>query len=237
MTESKYEIALFGGGCFWCTEAVFDELRGVHSVVSGYAGGETKNPTYEQVCSGRTGHAEVIRVEFDPAEVTFKDLMTVFFATHDPTTLNRQGNDVGTQYRSVIFYADEAQKEQAAAFIRELDEAKTFRGPIVTTLEPLEEFYPAEDYHQKFFCQQSLSTVLPILDSAEAEQAAQAIFAVAQVPRPLTAFLHCCGRKLRRCYAGWGLSAERDGWWRQKKIRRHSSLISKPYPSCADDAW
>ena len=151
MTESKYEIALFGGGCFWCTEAVFDELRGVHSVVSGYAGGETKNPTYEQVCSGRTGHAEVIRVEFDPAEVTFRDLMTVFFATHDPTTLNRQGNDVGTQYRSVIFYADEAQKEQAAAFIRELDEAKTFRGPIVTTLEPLEEFYPAEDYHRKFF--------------------------------------------------------------------------------------
>ena len=151
MTNGKNQIAVFGGGCFWCTEAVFDELRGVHSVISGYAGGETKDPTYEQVCSGRTGHAEVIRIEFDPTEITFRDLMTVFFATHDPTTLNRQGNDVGTQYRSVILYADEQQREDAASFIRELDQAKTFRSPIVTTLEPLQDFYPAEDYHQKFF--------------------------------------------------------------------------------------
>jgi peptide-methionine (S)-S-oxide reductase len=151
MTSDKTEVAVFGGGCFWCTEAVFDELRGVQPVVSGYAGGTTQNPTYEQVCSGSTGHAEVIRVEFDPTQISFRDLMTVFFATHDPTTLNRQGNDVGTQYRSVILYANDRQKDEAAAFIKELDEAKTFKNPIVTTIEPLGEFYPAEDYHQKFY--------------------------------------------------------------------------------------
>jgi len=147
----SYQVAVFGGGCFWCTEAVFDELRGVKSVVSGYAGGKNKNPTYEQVCMGNTGHAEVIKIEFEPAEISFQDLMTVFFATHDPTTLNRQGNDAGTQYRSAIFYGDEKQKEEAAVFIKELDEAKTFKHSIVTTLEPLSEFYPAEDYHQKFY--------------------------------------------------------------------------------------
>ena len=151
MSNGKIESAVFGGGCFWCTEAVFDELRGVHSVISGYAGGATKNPTYEQVCSGSTGHAEVIKIEFDPAQISFRDLMTVFFATHDPTTLNRQGNDAGTQYRSAILYANEQQKADAAAFIKELDEAKTYKNPIVTTLEPLTEFYPAEDYHQNFY--------------------------------------------------------------------------------------
>lgn len=153
MSGEKNRIAVFGGGCFWCTEAVFDELRGVHSVVSGYTGGTTMNPTYEQVCSGTTGHAEAIRIEFDPAEVSFRDLMTVFFATHDPTTLNRQGNDVGTQYRSAIFYADEEQRQQASALIDELQRAQAFNRPIVTTLEPLGEFYPAEDYHQKFYAQ------------------------------------------------------------------------------------
>ena len=151
MSNGKNDVAAFGGGCFWCTEAVFDELRGVHSVVSGYTGGKTKNPTYEQVCMGTTGHAEAIKIEFDPAEISFRDLMTVFFATHDPTTLNRQGNDAGTQYRSAIFYADEKQQEAAAAFMKELDEAKTFKNSIVTTLEPLTEFYPAEDYHQKYY--------------------------------------------------------------------------------------
>lgn len=145
------QVAIFGGGCFWCTEAVFDELRGVHSVVSGYAGGKNKNPTYEQVCMGNTGHAEVIKIDYDDGLISFRDLMTVFFATHDPTTLNRQGNDVGTQYRSVIFFRDEAEKAVAAAFMKELDDAKTFKNSIVTTLEPLSEFYPAEDYHQKFF--------------------------------------------------------------------------------------
>ena len=126
-------------------------MRGVRSVVSGYAGGTTKNPTYEQVCSGTTGYAEAIKIEFDPGQISFRDLMTVFFATHDPTTLNRQGNDAGTQYRSAILYANEEQKQQADAFIKELDAAKGFKNPIVTTIEPLGEFYPAEDYHQKFF--------------------------------------------------------------------------------------
>ena len=147
----KRDIAVFGGGCFWCTEAVFDELRGVISVVSGYAGGNTKNPTYEQVCSGDTGHAEVIRIQFDATQISFGDLMTVFFATHDPTTLNRQGNDVGTQYRSAIFYADEEQKQEAEAFIKELNDSKAFGKPVVTTVEPLGEFYEAEDYHQKYY--------------------------------------------------------------------------------------
>jgi peptide-methionine (S)-S-oxide reductase len=142
MSETKNDIAVFAGGCFWCTEAVFDELRGVRSVVSGYAGGTTKNPTYEQVCSGSTGHAEAIKIDFDPGQLSFRDLMTVFFATHDPT---------GTQYRSAILYANEEQKQQAEAFIKELEVAKTYKNPIVTTLEPLREFYPAEDYHQKFF--------------------------------------------------------------------------------------
>jgi peptide-methionine (S)-S-oxide reductase len=151
MSANKTEVAVFGGGCFWCTEAVFNELRGVKSVVSGYTGGTTKNPSYEQVCSGNTGHAEAIKIEFDPAEISFRDLMTVFFATHDPTTLNRQGNDVGTQYRSAIFYADDRQKDEVAAFVKELDDAKTFTKPVVTTLEALREFYPAEDYHQKFY--------------------------------------------------------------------------------------
>ena len=151
MSETKNDIAVFAGGCFWCTEAVFGELRGVRSVVSGYTGGTTNNPTYEQVCSGSTGHAEAIKIDFDPGQISFRDLMTVFFATHDPTTLNRQGNDAGTQYRSAILYANEEQKQQAEAFIKELEVAKTYKNPIVTTLEPLREFYPAEDYHQKFF--------------------------------------------------------------------------------------
>ncbi|MBM4260694.1 MAG: peptide-methionine (S)-S-oxide reductase MsrA [Deltaproteobacteria bacterium] len=145
------QVAIFGGGCFWCTEAVFDELKGVQSVVSGYIGGTVKNPSYEQVCMGNTGHAEAIKIEFDDARISFRDLMTVFFATHDPTTLNRQGNDVGTQYRSAIFYADEKQKAEAAVYMKELDEAKTFKNSIVTTLEPLTEFCAAEDYHQKFY--------------------------------------------------------------------------------------
>jgi peptide-methionine (S)-S-oxide reductase len=177
MSNGKNDLAVFAGGCFWCTEAVFDELRGVESVVSGYAGGKTKNPTYEQVCMGNTGHAEVIKIDFDAAQISFRDLMTVFFATHDPTTLNRQGNDVGTQYRSAIFYADDKQKEEAAAFMKELDGAKTFKNSIVTTLEPLTEFYPAEGYHQKFYannpfqpyCQYSIPPKLSKLHKQFAE--------------------------------------------------------------------
>src|ERR687891_295853 len=124
MSDVKSEFAVFGGGCFWCTEAVFDELRGVRSVVSGYAGGTVQNPTYEQVCGGGTGHAEVIRIEYDSSQISFNALLTVFFATHDPTTLNRQGNDVGTQYRSTILFANEEQKQEAEAYIEELNEAK-----------------------------------------------------------------------------------------------------------------
>ncbi len=155
MSDNETQIAVFGGGCFWCTEAVFDCLRGVTSVVPGYAGGSTKNPTYEQVCSGSTGHAEVIRVEFDPSQIAFKDLLTVFFATHDPTTVNRQGNDVGTQYRSTILYANDAQKRHAETFIKELNESGTFGKSVVTTLEPLAEFYPAEAYHHKYYANNS----------------------------------------------------------------------------------
>ena len=145
------EVATLGGGCFWCVEAVFDELRGVSSVESGYAGGRTANPTYEQVCSGATGHAEVVRVTFDPREVSFKEILEVFFTAHDPTTLNRQGADVGTQYRSVIYYHDERQREVAEQTIRELDEAKIWDAPIVTEVAPLSNYYEAEEYHQEYF--------------------------------------------------------------------------------------
>jgi peptide-methionine (S)-S-oxide reductase len=143
------QTAVFGGGCFWCTEATFQNLKGVSSAVPGYAGGSKPNPTYEQVCTGRTGHAEVVRVTYDSSVVSYKDLLTVFFATHDPTTLNRQGNDSGTQYRSAIFYADEAQKAEAEGFMRE--HAADFDRKIVTTLEPLTEFYEAEEYHHDYF--------------------------------------------------------------------------------------
>lgn len=150
MTQET-QMAVFGGGCFWCTEAIFNELEGVVSVMPGYAGGTLKNPTYEQVCTGRTGHAEVIRIEFDPERISFRDLMTVFFATHDPTTLNRQGHDVGTQYRSAVFYTNDEQRKETEVFIKELDNSTTFRDPIVTTLEPLTEFYEAEKYHHKYY--------------------------------------------------------------------------------------
>jgi peptide-methionine (S)-S-oxide reductase len=145
------EVATLGGGCFWCVEAVFDELRGVSSVESGYAGGRTANPTYEQVCSGATGHAEVVRVTFDPREVSFKEILEVFFTAHDPTTLNRQGADVGTQYRSVIYYHDERQREVAEQTIRELNEANIWDGTIVTEVAPLSNYYEAEEYHQEYF--------------------------------------------------------------------------------------
>lgn len=142
------EIAVFGGGCFWCTEAVFQNLRGVISVVPGYAGGQAPNPTYDEVCSGRTGHAEVIRIEYDPEKISYKDLLTVFFATHDPTTLNRQGDDVGTQYRSVILYTSPFQEKVARQFINELNKEGRL---VVTELKPLEKFYEAEEYHRNYY--------------------------------------------------------------------------------------
>jgi len=150
MTQDN-QFAVFGGGCFWCTETVFERLQGVVAVMPGYAGGKIDHPTYEQVCSGRTGHAEVVRIEYDPKAVSFEDLLTVFFATHDPTTLNRQGNDAGTQYRSVILYADEAQKQAAETFIKELAKSGQFPQPIVTEISPLGTFYEAEDYHREYY--------------------------------------------------------------------------------------
>ena len=145
------ETATFGSGCFWCTEAVFQQLKGVTSVVSGYSGGNVENPTYKQVVTGRTGHAEVCQIEFDPERISFKDLLEVFFNTHDPTTLNRQGNDVGTQYRSVIFYHSEDQRRIAEIVKAELDKSGTWKNPIVTEIVPFEKFYEAEDYHQNYF--------------------------------------------------------------------------------------
>jgi peptide-methionine (S)-S-oxide reductase len=145
------EKATFGAGCFWCSEAVFLHLKGVKSVVSGYSGGSTKNPTYEQICNGNTGHAEVIQVTFDPAVITFPELLEVFWQTHDPTTKNRQGNDIGSQYRSAIFYHSEEQHRLAEEYKKKLDASGAFRAPIVTEITAFKEFYPAEDYHQNYF--------------------------------------------------------------------------------------
>jgi peptide-methionine (S)-S-oxide reductase len=145
------EVATLGGGCFWCLEAVFEQLRGVDKVESGYSGGTLADPNYRQVCEGDTGHAEVVQVTFDPAVVSFREVLEVFFATHDPTTLNRQGPDEGTQYRSAIFYHDDKQKAVAEQLIAELNAAKIWDRPIVTEVEPLEKFYKAEDYHQGYF--------------------------------------------------------------------------------------
>jgi peptide-methionine (S)-S-oxide reductase len=151
--KSQTSVATFGGGCFWCTEAVFLKVRGVSKVVSGYTGGAKPNPTYKEVCTGLTGHAEVIQITFDPSQVTFEQLLDVFFHTHDPTTRNRQGADVGTQYRSSVFFHDEKQKEITKTVIAELDKSGDFNDPIVTTIEELKKFYPAEDYHQDYFTQ------------------------------------------------------------------------------------
>ncbi|MCI0709833.1 MAG: peptide-methionine (S)-S-oxide reductase MsrA [Chloroflexi bacterium] len=145
------EVATLGGGCFWCLEAVYDELRGVTDVVSGYAGGHVNNPSYKQVTTGRTGHAEVVQITFDPAIVSFKEILEVFFTIHDPTTLDRQGNDVGPQYRSAIFYHSDEQKRIAEETIREIEEADIWDNPIVTDVTPFDKFYEAEDYHQEYF--------------------------------------------------------------------------------------
>ncbi len=150
-TQNEKQVATLGGGCFWCLEAVFDELQGVERVVSGYAGGHVPNPTYQQVCAGTTGHAEVVQITFDPQIISFRDLLQVFFAVHDPTTPNRQGADVGPQYRSIILYHNQEQKEIAEEVIAELEAAKVWPNPIVTEVVPLQAFYPAEEYHQKYF--------------------------------------------------------------------------------------
>jgi peptide-methionine (S)-S-oxide reductase len=149
--ETRLETATLGGGCFWCLEAVYNELRGVERVISGYAGGHVPNPTYEQVCSGRTGHAEVVQVTFDPEVISYREILEVFFTIHDPTTLNRQGADVGTQYRSVIFHQSPEQEQVAREVMAATNASGIWRAPLVTQLAPLDRFYPAEGYHQNYF--------------------------------------------------------------------------------------
>jgi len=150
-SSGQKETATFGGGCFWCTEAIFMSMKGVEAVESGYSGGTTKNPTYKEVCSGETGHAEVIQITFDPAAISFHELLEVFWETHDPTTLNRQGADVGTQYRSVIFYHSQEQKETAEKYKAELNKENVFNKSVVTQIVPFDKFYKAENYHQDYY--------------------------------------------------------------------------------------
>ena len=151
MKDAGSKTVVFAGGCFWCTEAIFNELKGVKKVVSGYSGGKVANPTYEQVCTGQTGHAECTQITYDPTQVTFAELLEVFWMTHDPTTLNRQGADHGTQYRSAIFYTDEDQKQEAIAYKAKLEKEKIWSDPIVTEITKFEKFYPAENYHQLYY--------------------------------------------------------------------------------------
>ncbi len=151
METKNLETATLAAGCFWCVEAVFDDLRGVESVESGYSGGQTENPTYQQVCSETTGHAEVIRLNFDPEVISFKEILQVFFAVHDPTTLNRQGNDVGSSYRSAIFYHSDEQRRVAEQVIKEVEAEGVYDNPIVTEVKPFDKFYIAENYHQEYF--------------------------------------------------------------------------------------
>jgi peptide-methionine (S)-S-oxide reductase len=151
MDTTKLDTITFGSGCFWCTEAVFQSLEGVYSAVSGYMGGQTDNPTYKEVCSGTTGHAEVVQVTYDPAVITYEELLEAFWSSHDPTTLNRQGNDVGTQYRSVIFYHSQEQKDAAVAIKADLISRRVFDRVIVTEISPAAIFYPAENYHQEYY--------------------------------------------------------------------------------------
>ncbi|MCL4438661.1 MAG: peptide-methionine (S)-S-oxide reductase MsrA [Candidatus Thermoplasmatota archaeon] len=166
----RIEEIYLGGGCFWCTEAVFQEVTGVIDVDSGYSGGSVENPSYEEVCSGRTGHAEVVRVRFDPEIITFRDILEIFFDTHDPTTLNRQGHDVGTQYRSVIFYMNSLQRDTAQSLINELNESGRFRKKIVTELEPFSKFYSSEDYHKNYYRENSYAPYCTFVISPKLEK-------------------------------------------------------------------
>ncbi len=149
--ENTREYAVVGGGCFWCLEAIFRRIEGVLEVTNGYAGGETEHPTYEEVCTGNTGHAEVVQVEYDPRRIGFRQLLERFFTAHDPTTLNRQGPDIGSQYRSVVLYRNEKQRREAERIISALEEQGAYEEPIVTEVKPLDTFYPAEEYHQRYF--------------------------------------------------------------------------------------
>ena len=151
MSNNNLETATLAAGCFWCVEAVFDDLRGVEDVVSGYSGGHKENPTYQEVCSETTGHAEVVQIKFDPEQISYADILRVFFAVHDPTTLNRQGNDIGTSYRSAIFYHTPEQKQTAEEIVKEVSDAEIYDRPIVTEVTAFDKFYPAEGYHQEYF--------------------------------------------------------------------------------------
>ena len=170
VTNKGEETAVLGGGCFWCIEAVFQQIKGVSSVESGYAGGDIENPAYEQVCSGNTGHAEVVRVLYNPEEISYRKLLEVFFYIHDPTTLNRQGNDVGTQYRSIILFTTPEQEKVAGEVINELEEQKFYADPIVTEVEPLEIFYRAEDYHQSYYANNAAQPYCQLVISPKVEK-------------------------------------------------------------------
>jgi len=170
MSNSKTETIVFGGGCFWCTEAVFKMMKGVTSVLPGYAGGDKPNPTYEEVSGGQTGHAESVEIKYDSTTVNARDLLTVFFGSHDPTTLNRQDADVGTQYRSVIFYTTEEQKATSEEFIEEINNSNPEGVPVVTDLEPLDKFYPAEDYHKDYFAKNSNSQYCELIINPKLEK-------------------------------------------------------------------
>ena len=174
MTKSRTDTAIFAGGCFWCTEAIFKEMKGVKTVTPGYTGGKRANPTYEQVTTGATGHAEAVKIIFDPSQISYEELLQVFFATHDPTTLNRQGNDVGTQYRSAVFYTNEKQKELTKAYIKFLNDSDIYDQYIVTEVVPASEFYEAEDYHKNYLANNSTNpycqfVVLPKLEKFRKE--------------------------------------------------------------------
>lgn len=164
------ETAVLGGGCFWCTEAVFQDIEGVVEVDSGYSGGHKRNPSYEEVCTGNTGHAEVVKVTFDPAVISYSNILEVFFSMHDPTTLNRQGNDVGTQYRSVIFFTTPEQKETAERTISEMEKTGEYRKPIVTTVEKFGEFYSSEEYHKNYFQNNSGASYCRLVISPKVEK-------------------------------------------------------------------
>jgi len=174
--NNTHSIAVFGGGCFWCTEAVFTMLKGVKSVMPGYAGGKTDNPTYEEVCGGATGHAEVIKIEYDPDIIPYADLLTVFFGSHDATQVNRQGDDIGEQYRSVVFYTTDEQKKVAEAYVRELNGSTDQGQPVATKVEPLVKFYPAENYHHDYFAKNPDQTYCALVIEPKLKKA-QAKFA------------------------------------------------------------
>lgn len=169
--HTNTEMAVFGGGCFWCTEAVFKMLKGIISVMPGYAGGTKADPTYEDVCDGRTGHAEVIRITYDPTSISFTDLLSVFFSTHDPTTKNRQGNDIGPQYRSIILYTTREQKQEAGQFIKELNESHSDGGAIVTEVKELTHFYEAENYHRDYYAKNPQNSYCELVINSKLEKA------------------------------------------------------------------